>query len=138
MAVYMGTTKVAPSKTVGQISSVLLRAKARQIITDYSGEGELKAIAFTLDLPGIPNPVAFRLPCRTEKLATLLRDKKQAERTGWRQVLRWVEAQIAMIDAGMTQAHEVFMPYALIPHTDNTMFQMWESQQKMLAAPEAQ
>ncbi len=72
-----------------------------------------------------------------KKLVKLLRgDRAQAERTAWRQVLRWVEAQMAMIDAGMTQTQEVFMPYAVIPGTDNkTMFQAWESQQKQLAAP---
>ena len=65
-------------------------------------------------------------------------DRAQAERTAWRQVLRWVEAQMAMIEAGMTQTHEVFMPYAVIPGSDDkTMFQAWESQQKLLAAPEA-
>lgn len=68
----------------------------------------------------------------------LRNDRAQAERTAWRQVLRWVEAQMALIDAGMTQTHEVFMPYAVIPGTkDQTMFQAWESQQKALPSPAA-
>lgn len=133
----MGTTKIDAQKSIGEISSVLIRTGATQIATDYGPGGRVEAVRFGLSVAGIPQPVFFRLPCRTEKLVKLLRgDRAQAERTAWRQVLRWVEAQMAMIDAGMTQTHEVFMPYAVIPGTaDKTMFQAWESQQKMLEAP---
>jgi len=43
-----------------------------------------------------------------------------------------------MIDVGMVQAAEVFMPYAVIPGSEQTMFQAWESQQKLLSAPGAE
>lgn len=42
------------------------------------------------------------------------RDRSQAERTAWRLVLRWVQAQLAMIETGMVSAPEVFYPYTLI------------------------
>lgn len=132
--VFMGTTKVDVDKTLMEITTVLRKAGATQISTDYVG-GMVKSVRFGLNIAGIPMPVHFQLPCRTEKLVKLLRDKNQAERTGWRQVLRWVQAQLAMIDVGMTAAHEVFMPYAVIPGTDKTMFQAWESQQKLIEAP---
>lgn len=74
MTVFMGTTKIDPQKTIGEISSVLVKAGANHIAT-----------------------------------------------------------------AGMTQAHEVFMPYAVIPGTnDQTMFQAWEANQKALPAPSQQ
>lgn len=138
--VFMGTTKIDAQKTIGEISSVLVRAGATSMATDFGVGGRVEAVRFGLTIPGIPMPVHFRLPCRTEKLVKLLRnDRAQAERTAWRQVLRWVEAQTAMVDAGMTQTHEVFMPYAVIPGTnDQTMFQAWESNQKQLPAPTAQ
>lgn len=62
-------------------------------------------------------------------------NSQQTERTAWRQVLRWVEAQLSMIEIGMVQTHEVFQPYALIPGTEKTMFEAWESQMKALPAP---
>ena len=37
---------------------------------------------------------------------------EQAKRVAWRQLLRWTEAQLAMIDAGMAHAGEVFLAYA--------------------------
>lgn len=135
-SVFMGTTQVDPQKTIGEISSCLIRAGATQIATDFGQGGRVEAVRFGLRMTGMPEPVFFRLPCRTEKLIKLLRnDRAQAERTAWRQVLRWVEAQMAMVDAGMTQPAEVFLPYAVIPGTDKTMFQAWESSQRLL--PEA-
>ena len=138
MKIFMGTTKIEAQRTIGEISSVLIRTGATQIATDFGPAGRVDAVRFSLNVAGIPQPVSFRLPCRTEKLLKLLRgDRAQAERTAWRQVLRWVEAQMAMIEAGMTATQEVFMPYAVIPGTDQTMFQAWESNQKQLAAPKA-
>jgi len=115
-----------------------VRAKAVRVSTDYAS-GTVVAVCFSLQVAGVPDPVSYRLPCRAERLVKLLRsDRAQAERTGWRQVLRWVEAQVAMIDVGMVQAAEVFMPYAVIPGSEQTMFQAWESQQKLLSAPGAE
>ncbi len=135
--IFMGTTKIDPQKTIGEITGLLVRAKARSVSTDYDA-GRVVAVSFTLDVAGMPEPVFFRLPCRSERLLKLLRnDRIQTERTAWRQVLRWVEAQCAMIDIGMVQAHEVFMPYAAMDGgRGHTMFQVWESQQKLLTAPE--
>lgn len=132
--VFMGTTTVSATQTIGEISSVLIRAGARQIATDYTDNGKVEAVRFSLVLPGFPQPVVFRLPCRTEKLLKLLRNDLQAERTGWRQVLRWVQAQMAMIEVGMVRVDEVFLPYALIPGADRTMFQVWFLAQPGLVA----
>lgn len=133
--IYMGTTTVAANQTIGEISAVLIKHGARQIVTDYAANGRVEAVRFSLVIGGFPQPISFRLPCRTEKLVKMMRnDWAQAERTGWRQVLRWVQAQMAMIEVGMVRTEEVFLPYALIPGSDNTLFQAWESQQKLLSA----
>lgn len=133
--VFMGATKVDAARTIGEISVLLQRAGATSITTEFGAGGKVEAVRFGLRVAGVTDPVNFRLPCRTAKLVTLLkRDIAQAERTGWRQVMRWVEAQLAMVDVGMVQMLEVFMPYAVIG-TGQTMFEVWESQQKLLAAP---
>ena len=136
--VFMGSTTISPIQTVGEISSLLVRAKACSVATDYGPNGSIEALWFGLRIAGTSDPVYFRLPCRTDKLLRALRnDRAQAERTGWRQVLRWVQAQLAMIEAGMVQTHEVFMPYAVTfaGGEERTMFQVWESSQKLLEAP---
>ena len=133
MTIYMGTTKIEAIQTIGEIYSCLVRAGASSTSTEYGPGGTIAAVRFSLAPPKAPFAVSFRLPCRTEKLLRHLRqDRAQAERTAWRQVLRWVEAQCAMIDAGMVQTHEVFLPYASLPGSGQTMFQAWESQGKLL------
>ena len=63
---------------------------------------------------------------------TKVRIRAQAERVGWRQLLRWVQAQLAMIEVGMAQRAEVFMPY--IQQADGrTFFEYFEA--KQLALP---
>lgn len=36
---------------------------------------------------------------------------EHAERVAWRQLLRWVEAQLAMVDTGLSTVDEVLLPY---------------------------
>ncbi len=88
----------------------------------------------------------FAMPARIEPVYALLckrrtgfldneakaRIRAQAERVGWRQLLRWVQAQLAMIEVGMAQRAEVFMPY--IQQADGrTFFEYFEA--KQLALP---
>ena len=81
--------------------------------------------------------VLFDMPVRIEPIAKLIRDRAQAERVAWRQLLRWVQAQNAMIETGMVQAVEVYLPYVVVHSSGQTLFQrMNESQFKMLPAPE--
>jgi hypothetical protein len=51
----------------------------------------------------------------------------QAKRVAWRQILRWVEAQLALTETKMAKLHEVFMPY-LIVDKGQTIFEKLESQ----------
>jgi hypothetical protein len=89
----------------------------------------------------------FEMPVRTEGVYRILQsrrrhdqwkyeeaDKQKAERVAWRQLLRWVEAQIAMIQTGMAEAREVFMPYLFDPVSGKTLFR-WMDEQKFKALP---
>ncbi len=38
---------------------------------------------------------------------------QQAEKVGWRIVLRWVEAQLAMVESNLAEMGQVFLPYAV-------------------------
>jgi hypothetical protein len=109
---FMGTTKIDPHKTEGEIRAALVASGARQIATDYGSGGTISALRFIIPVQG--QELAFALPVRSAALVHHLRgDKAQAERTAWRQLLRWVEAQFAMIDCGMVKAEEVYAPYML-------------------------
>lgn len=38
-------------------------------------------------------------------------DEDKARRVAWRQIYRWVQAQLALVDTEMVKVEEVFFPY---------------------------
>jgi hypothetical protein len=133
---YMETTTIAPNRTAGQIQDVLRRYGAHGVLTEYEG-GEVSAVSFTIRV-NQDQEVPFRLPCRWAQIYHLLRSRRrgvrknsvleaQAKRIAWRQILRWVEAQMAFIETGMVKMEEVFMPYIQVG-IDKTLFDRLEEQ----------
>jgi hypothetical protein len=136
---FMETTKIPASQTVGEIQRILGEYGASAIRTDYD-QGEVVAVSFTISING--DQIPFRLPCRWEAIKTIfeLRRKRrsrrgrpvgdltaQAKRVAWRQILRWVEAQLALTETKMAKLQEVFMPYLLMDK-GQTIFEKMESQ----------
>lgn len=119
--IYMASTSISPDKTAAEIMALLGKKGAVRIVTEYS-QGEITAISFAIDLQG--KLVPFRLPIKWEKcLAAMKRDREtphrfcnehQAKRVAWRQVLRWLQAQFALIDTGMAEFAEVMLPYVQV------------------------
>lgn len=123
MSLYMETTQIAASRTAAEIQQHLVEAGARRILMEYDKERKLVGLSFMLEIRG--RDVPFTLPARSEPVfKALMRQaspktrhrreadiREQSERVAWRQLLRWIQAQLAMIDTGMVEAGEVFMPY---------------------------
>ncbi len=149
--IFMGTTEIAPEKTAAEITSLLVAAKARQISLDYDESGTLCGLRFLLVIEQTPMP--FKLPVRTEPVFKLIngrrdvwgaygqssmreKDRAQAERVAWRQLLRWIQAQLAMIETGMVKTEEIFLPY-LQEKNGRTVYEVFaETRFKALPAPE--
>jgi hypothetical protein len=150
---FMETTEIPVQKTSGDILSLLVRAGATQVSLDYQA-GKIVGMRFTYPVDGFP--VAFRLPVRTEPVFKIIngrrspygqfsrsamagKDREQAERVAWRQLLRWIEAQIAMVETGMVKTDEVFLPYVATA-SGETLYEHFiatGAAQRLLAAPEA-
>jgi len=147
---YMETTKITAEQTAGEIQQLLAQSGASQIVTEYDRQTrEITGLRWTMEVSG--QTIPFTMPARIEPLYEVLirrisprnRAKKeeqtmdQAKRVAWRQLLRWVHAQLAMIETGMVRAEEVFMPYIQIG-PGRTMFQqLAETRFKALPAPES-
>ena len=140
MPILNYTTSVDSAKTVSQIQAILGLKGATHVSVDYAN-GKAVAVTFGLNLEG--QPINFRLPCNVEgvskalyreKKMTAARDKQQCERIAWRIVKDWVEAQMALVEAGQAEVSEVFMPYALHPQTGQTFFQAMKSHQLQLGS----
>lgn len=152
---YMETTQISVDKTAQEITAALVASGARQIAMDYDEAGRLAGLSFILATPA--GPVPFKLPVRTEPIYRIFwgrrnvnrlpwrkedqdklkaADRAQAERVAWRQLLRWIQAQLAMIDTGMVQSAEVFLPY-MQSQDGRTLFEhMAETKFKAIAPPQ--
>ena len=135
MNLYMETTQANVGKTVSDIQRVLSLYGATAVLVDYV-EKEPDGISFKI--PVGSTEVPFRLPCRWTEVFKILsrrrirvRDaeklKDQARRVAWRQILRWVEAQLALVSTGMVKTEEVFMPYIQLSPRQ-TFFEHLQSQ----------
>lgn len=133
MTLFMETTRIAPERTVSEIQGILSRHGANQILLDFNGKS-VEAVSFMYRVEDVPVP--FRLPCRWQQLETLLRSSGKrpksddtfegwARRVAWRQILRWVEAQMALVETNMVKVQEVFLPYAQHPN-GQTIFEAIE------------
>jgi len=139
---FMETTKIEPSQTVSEIQKILGKYGASAIMIEYQN-GEVSAVSFEIKVNAQHLP--FRLPCRWEAIFKILRrrveeknhwpdylEKKepewkiQAKRIAWRQILRWIEAQLALVETGMVKIQEVFMPYIQVG-IDETFYDRLEA-----------
>ena len=140
MNIFMETTKIPVSKTVGEIQSLLGQYGCSGVMVLYD-KGEVSAVAFEVMHLDLNRKVAFRLPCRWEPIFKELtgrqkrpRDGKEAElmeqakRVAWRQILRWVEAQLALVETKMVKVLEVFLPYIQTNLEGQTLFEKIEKE----------
>lgn len=142
---FMETTKIEPSQTVGEIQRLLGGCGATAILTEYE-KGEVSAVSFRVRVDG--QDIPFRLPCRHEAIyqALIARMKKlrmkriddykaQAKRVAWRQILRWIEAQMALVETEMVSIQEVFLPY-MQHRSGKTLYEIIQQNSfKMLEGP---
>lgn len=118
------TTKIAARQTVGECSSLLAEAGAARVTVVYEGRKPI-GLSFRLEMPS--GWQDFTLPVQIEGVAKLLaevdpaalfsearkriRQPEHAANVAWRVVKDWLEAQLAIIDAGMASLDQVMLPY---------------------------
>lgn len=126
MTLFMESTEISAEKTAAQVVGLLAQSGARKIMQDYEG-GKIVALSFTMMLNGQESP--FRLPINTNAIVDLMKqrekakksayhrrsvDVEQCERIAWRQVYRWLQAQLALLETNMVTSTEIFLPYLLL------------------------
>ncbi len=143
MPILNYTTSIDPHKTVGEIQKLLATKGARGILLEYNEHGDPSAVAFQIEVRG--QQLRYRLPCRAEKVCDILGREwragkverryttmQHANRVAWRIIKDWIEAQLAIVEAGMVDMAEVFMPYQLMA-SGQTMYEVM--QHKLLTGP---
>jgi len=145
MPILNYTTQIKVEKTVGEIQGILAAAGAQSISVDYDQNGQPTALTFLIAVQG--QLVNFRLPSRWRGVWASLRDdptiprrlrsEDQARRVAWRIVKTWTQAQVAIIEAGLAELAEVFLPYAVNPRTGQTLYQEFEASHLLSAGSDS-
>lgn len=121
------TTKIDPSKTIGEIQENLVAHGAKSVMANYTDHGTIEALSFIILTPE-KKVMAIRLPCDPLPVANVLKrqaqegkiprriaeDERQAIRVAWRIVKYWVEAQMALLETQMVKMEQIFLPYAIV------------------------
>lgn len=138
MAIKNYTTRIASEKTILEIEALLIRKGARQIMKEYGPTAQVCKLCFMLSVKGQDLP--FALPLRTESVLKILKQEKRngelrkfpnrdidevhASRVGWRILKDWIDAQLALVEIGMADMEEIFMPYLYNPRSRQTLYEI--------------
>lgn len=120
MAILNYTTSISTDKTAGEIQKKLAATGAQAVLTEYDQDGIMLAMSFRIQTThGL---LSFRLPINIEGVyQSMVKDRsiprrlisyQQASRVALRIIKDWIEAQIAIIQAGQAELAQVFLPYA--------------------------
>lgn len=107
-------TRVPADRSISEIQVALRRLKVRQVHTEYDNDGNPCALAFTLDTDW--GRRSYLLPANIQGVARALERQGAATRlspvdVGWRSIKDWVEAQVALLEAGAANLTQVMLPY---------------------------
>ena len=146
MALKNYTSQVSASRSIGWIEDKLSKNGARQILKEYTPDARVASIAFIIHTNGVELP--FHLPARIAACEKVLRAevrrpnnntykriKEQAERTAWKILADWVDAQMAMVELAQVDIVEVFLPYLFDRSKQQTFYQMLQNQGFQKALP---
>lgn len=137
-SLFMETAEISPERTISEIEGHLISHGAAAVLKEYTG-GAIEAVSFKMRTPAGDLP--FRLPCRWQAIETILtkkargkwnyslsndqkfRIREKSKRVAWRQILRWILAQMALVETCMVTVEEVFFPYIQAP-SGQTLYEL--------------
>lgn len=134
MPILNYTTTIAVERSLGEIHHILATHGARRVTTSYTADGLPDAVEFGMDTPF--GPQEFRLPANADgvwhvltrqydagKVQRRFATREQAARVAWRIVKDWLEAQVAIIEAGMMTMDAVMLPHLIQGPERKTLYQ---------------
>lgn len=117
------STKLEYSKIIGVLTTKLAMAGANKIMLEYDTNKKPGAITFAIDIKdneGNMVTMPFKLPMDIQKIRNVLEKQRVEPRyksgdgpynIGWKILLDWVEAQLAIRETEMVDLEEIFLPY---------------------------
>lgn len=139
MSIVSYTTTVRAEKTAAEIQQFLAKNKAQFILCEYDTSGNPSGLSFRTACPqGI---LTFRLPVRTAafqkvlsrmKVPPKMKTAEHANNVAWRVMKLWVQAQLSLVEAGLAEMAEVFLPYMQNEQGDTVYQLLQESKFRLL------
>ena len=142
------TSSIAASRSISFIENKLASCGAQQIMKSYDDRQMVKSICFVIPVDG--NNMPFMLEAQVAECEKVLEGmltqrarpetrKKipaQAERTAWKILADWVEAQMARIELSQVDFMQMFMHCLFDESKNQTLYQILKSKgfQKLLPA----
>ena len=134
---------IAINRIFEKLQKTLVEHGAKQIMLDYGADGQVYGLTFVIRVG--EQMVTVKLPARVDRAAALLKaqheqgiisdrrvlKEEQAYRVAWRNILDWVEAQMALLDIEMVSLEEIFMPY-ISNASGKTLFEYYQENQYSL------
>jgi hypothetical protein len=139
------TTTIDPVKSASECMARLAQHGATAIGMTYDGAGFPTGLTFQIQTTwGMRQ---FSLPCNVEgtfkalvkahnkgNVALRYASREQAQRTSWRVVKDWLEAQLALIEAGVADLPQVMLPYLHV-EPGRTLYEAYsQNEQRALEA----
>lgn len=134
------TTSVPVTRTIGHIQTLLVKAGARSIMSDYDAGGAPVGIAFIIDTAH--GPRTYKLPVAADRVHAILQADpavhgqqttlEHAARVAWRILKDWIEVQLAIIQAEMVTLDQVMLPYMQAEVSGRTVYELYRDQQLTL------
>jgi hypothetical protein len=91
---------------------------AHQILTEFDNRGEPSGIAFAVIVAGglrqfsLPvNAYAVQAVLKRDQTVARYSSLEQAQRSAWRLLKDWLEAQLTFVETGMVTLEQAMLPY---------------------------
>lgn len=144
------TTKIPANRSVAECQALLAEAGASAVAVMYETR---QPAGLSFRIAGPAGPQDFTLPVNIAGISRLLAaadypasvktaelaryvTREHATRVGWRVLRDWLEAQLAIVAAGMVTLDEIMLPYLQVGK-QQTLYQALQSNQLALnPAPE--
>ena len=119
MSLLNYTTTIKAEKTANEITTILVKGGARQIMSEFNEKGEVSGVSFsvmtTLGMAGFTLPVkegpVEAVMRKDRKMPQRFKTREQARNVAWRITKDWLEAQMALIETEMVTLDQVMLPY---------------------------
>ena len=138
------STKISAAQTVAEMQALLAQHGARRISVDYDASGVPSSLDFLLATPH--GQRGFSLPASVDRMQALLQkedaagrlksgsraertSRAQAERVAWRVMKTWLEAQLALVAAGIIDVDQALLAFLQVDAAGRTLYEVYRERE---------